>query len=102
MTTGGGSYGAPVAPAQGSNLGAVCYLEIANVGANALQVYFTKADYDAGTNYRTVPTTAGALNPYQGPADLNDGATPRPAPVVWLKGVSGSTTAEIIFYHRRN
>lgn len=95
----GDGYGAPVDPIRAPYIGKTNYLQIYNVGANVLQVYFTKTDFDAGVNYKTVAATSGV---WEGPASLEDGQEPRSQPLVWLKAVSGATTAEIVFYHRRS
>ena len=102
ITTAGVSYGAPVDPSASVELGKTNYLEVANVGANELRVFFTKADFEADTNYRTVPTTAGALNPFKGPVSLEDNSAPYSQPLLWLKSNGGDTTAEIVFYYRRS
>lgn len=67
------------------------YLRIANQGAQALRVFFTKADLDAApqVDYVTVAATSGV---WEGPVEASG---------IWLDVASGSTTAEVVSFQRR-
>ena len=61
---------------------------------NPCKVYFTEADFDAGTNYISVPVAA-AETPYgewEGPAEVAQ---------VWLAGDSGNSVIELVAFECR-
>ena len=61
---------------------------------NPCNMFFSQADFDAGTNYIVVPVAA-AVTPngeWSGPVEANG---------VWLKGSGGNSTVELVAFQRR-
>lgn len=74
-------------------------LIVRNVGAVAAKLYFTKADFDADTNYVTIPVPS-ATYPYgewAGPVETASGDHED----LWIKGVGGSASIELVAFQRR-
>jgi hypothetical protein len=64
------------------------------VTTNPCLMYFTEADFTAGTNPITIPVAAAAT-PYgewEGPVEAKE---------VWLKGSGGNTVVELVAFQRR-
>jgi hypothetical protein len=67
---------------------------IIRVAAFPCRVYFTEADFIANANYVEVPVPS-AGTPYgewQGPVEAHE---------VWLRGIGGSSTVELVTFQRR-
>lgn len=62
------------------------FVQISNEGANPLLLYFTLADFTAGTHKITLAATTGY---FEGPVEAKS---------IWWKGSGGSTDATIVFY----
>ena len=79
--------------------GVVKFLQVSNEGANELRLYFTEADYDADENYVSLAATTGY---FDGPVELG-GSIPGPngRDQLWLRSVTGDTTAVVVWYLRR-
>jgi hypothetical protein len=74
-------------------------LIIRNVGAVAAKLYFTEADFNADTNYVTIPV-ASATYPYgewAGPVETANGDHED----LWLKGDAGVASIELVAFQRR-
>ena len=58
------------------------------------KVFFTEADFDADTNYLTVPVAAAATphGEWRGPAEVQG---------IWVKGVGGTSVLEVTAFQRR-
>lgn len=67
------------------------WLRIGNVGANELRIFWTEADFTAGTNYLTLVATSGFI---EGPIEPQ-------ASTLWAKADGGNTTMEMMMIHRR-
>lgn len=66
------------------------HVQIQNLGANVLRVYFTADDYTADTNYVQIPAVATATPGFwEGPALLAG---------IWVRSVTGATTAGVTVF----
>jgi hypothetical protein len=74
-------------------------LIVRNMGAIPAALYFTLADFTAGVNYVTIPV-ASAIYPYgewSGPVETVSGTHED----VWLAGVGGTASIELVAFQRR-
>ena len=69
------------------------YIQI-RVLTNACKMYFSQADFDGDVDYVLVPIPA-AETPYGEWRGIVE------AKEIWLKGVTGSSTVELVAYQRR-
>lgn len=69
------------------------YIQI-RVATSPCRVYFTEDDYTNNENYVEVPipATTAPYGEWEGPAELRQ---------VWLRGVGGSSSVELVAYQRR-
>ena len=63
------------------------YIQIRNVGANPVNVFFLEEDFSNDVNYIAI----AASGSWEGPAELN---------AYWMKSASG-TTVEVVAFQRR-
>lgn len=85
--------------------GVTKHVQISNDGANALRVYFTKADFDADAAFGATDgfiQLAASTGFYEGPAEIGSGSQSNPdLNGLWLRGVVGDATGQILWYLRR-
>jgi hypothetical protein len=77
----------------------VLYLIARNQGANPARLYFTEEDYTNDANYVLLPVPS-AIYPYgewRGPVETTQGKYQH----VFIKGVGGATTVELVGFQRR-
>jgi len=75
------------------------FLKIRNKSANVGRVYFTENDYDADENYVEIPVAA-ATAPYgesEAPVETHEGDRAD----IFVRGVGGTITLEIVLFQRR-
>jgi len=67
---------------------------IIRVTTNPCKLYFTQADFNADTNFVTVPVPAAATphGEWRGPLEANE---------VWLKATAGTSNVELVAFQRR-
>lgn len=69
------------------------YLKI-RTGVNVCRIFFTEADFTAGTNYIELPV-ASATTPHgewEGPVEASE---------VWLKAITAASVVELVAFQRR-
>lgn len=69
------------------------FLRLKNVGANALQIFWTEDDFTLGAEYTTLPVVAATET---GILEL-----PIEASSIWVKAAAGTSDLEILALHRR-
>lgn len=81
--------------------GPINFLKARNLDAtNAIKLYFSKADFDADSNYVTVPIAAAA-NPFgewSGPVEL--GLPQTAFEDIWWKSVAATPILELVMFVR--
>lgn len=78
----------------------ILYLVARNKGANVGRIYFTQKDFEDGVNYVELPVAA-ATDPYgewQGPVETITGSDHTD---LYLQGIGGSATVELVVFQRR-
>lgn len=74
-------------------------LIVRNIGAVAVKLYFTKADFDADQNYVTIPV-ASTTYPYgewAGPVETCSGDHEN----LWIKSAGATAGIELVAFQRR-
>ncbi len=75
------------------------YLKVRNTSGNPGRIYFTEEDFNNDANYIEVPV-AGPSYPngqWEGPVETSEG----PRADLWLRGVTGTSSLEIVLFQRR-
>lgn len=75
------------------------YLVIRNKGAAVARLYFTEEDFTDDANYVEIPV-ASAVYPYgewSGPVETASG----PNSDLWMRGVGGNASLELVAFQRR-
>ena len=75
------------------------FLKIRNKGANPARLYFTEEDYTANENYVVIPVEDQKTpwGQWEGPVETSEG----PRADIFVRGVGGTTTLEIVLFQRR-